>query len=520
MGGTLSPTARVMTRLDSSYHYQPLAMAATDVEHNDIVQEQDLEARRKLERKLVLKLDLMLLPFLSFMYLFSSLDRSSLGNAVLDNFEEDVGITPDQFNTCITIFYAGFLTFQIPSNILLKRFSARRWLPFLMVAWGTMACLHATTKSYTQLLLLRFFLGVFEAGFFPGVIFFLTLFYKKNEMATRIALFWGSTVAAHAYAGVLAYGILRLRGHYGMTGWQWLFLIEGIPTVVVAIIAWFYLPASPDTWSRLTPEERALAIARLQEDGTISHHVTLADINASNRKQVYKALTDWKVWVWMLMFFSGSVANTSISNFLPLIVKGMGFDDKLSANLMSAPPYLCAVVVMIVLAHSSDKRNERTFHAIASASICIVGYVLLMILTSREALYAAVCIAVSGIFVVNPVVNAWLMSNIAPEMKRSIAAAMAVSANNASGLLGSNIYRRSDAPRYLFGHMIALIFLIIFILLALFQRFALLRANRIKANLIKEAEAEDDGLEEAAQVVQDADEGRVGDEALEFQYRV
>lgn len=153
-----------------------------------------------------------------------------------------------------------------------------------------------------------------------------------------------------------------------------------------------------------------------------------------------------------------------------------------------APPYLCAVVVvstwqsyhtsliicnsfelqMIVLAHSSDKRNERTFHAIASASICIVGYVLLMILTSREALYAAVCIAVSGIFVVNPVVNAWLMSNIAPEMKRSIAAAMAVSANNASGkslrpvysftdiycwlsqtgLLGSNIYRRSDAPRY------------------------------------------------------------------------
>ncbi|RCH94373.1 hypothetical protein CU097_012115 [Rhizopus azygosporus] len=189
------------------------------------------------EKKLVRKLDTRLLPFLSFMYLFSSLDRSSLGNAVLDNFEEDVGITPDQFNTCVTIFYVGFLIFQIPSNILLKRFTAKRWLPFLMLLWGTIACLHATVRNYTQLLIFRFLLGFFEAGFFPGVIYFLTLFYKKNEMATRIALFWGSTVAAHAYAGVLAYGILQLRGSGGLTGWQWLFLIEGIPTVLVSVIA-------------------------------------------------------------------------------------------------------------------------------------------------------------------------------------------------------------------------------------------------------------------------------------------
>ncbi|KAI9493037.1 major facilitator superfamily domain-containing protein [Zychaea mexicana] len=495
-------------------------MGTANNDDNDIDEQQN---RKKMERRLVLKYDLLLLPFLSFMYLFSSLDRSTLGNAVLDNFEEDVGITPDQFNTCITVFYAGFLIFQVPSNILLKRLTARRWLPLLMTIWGIIACLHATASSYAQLLVLRFLLGVFESGFFPGVLFFLTLFYKKDEMATRIALFWGSSVVAHSYAGVLAYGILRLRGAHGMTGWQWLFIIEGIPTVAVALVAWFYLPASPETWSRLSAEERVLAINRLEHR---KQHFTLGDLDASNRKQAVKAFTDWKVWIWMVMFFSGSVANTSISNFLPLIIKGMGYDDKLSANLMSAPPYLAAVVVMIGVAHSSDRFQERTFHAILGASVCVVGYALLLMLTDQRGLYASMFVAVTGIFVINPIVNAWLTNNIAPEMKRSVAAAMAVSANNSAGLLGSNIYRRSDAPRYLRGHSISLSFLCVFIMLALVQRLLLQRKNRIRERICKEMEAgeEGEGLGNAEPQQQEEEQQpiirRIGDEALDFRYRL
>ncbi|KAJ8653364.1 hypothetical protein O0I10_011015 [Lichtheimia ornata] len=494
----------------------PLLEGHSQENSNEVEEEEDPvtlatgEYDAQLEKRLVRKYDLMLLPFLSLMYLFSSLDRSSLGNAVLDNFEEDVGITPDQFNTSITIFYVGFLLFQIPSNIMLKKFTARRWLPLLMIAWGTMACLHATINGFASLVILRFLLGVFESGFFPGVIFFLTLFYKKNEIATRIALFWGSTVAAHAYAGILAYGILRLRGAQSMAGWQWLFLIEGIPTVLVAIIAWFYLPSSPETWSRLTLEEQRLAVSRLaiEDGGQHHHHVSLRDLDdASNREQAIKALVDWKVWLWMVMFFSGSVANTSISNFLPLIVKGMGYNDKLSANLMSSPPYLGAVIVMIGMAYSSDKFQERTYHAIAGATFCLIGYVILTTLTARSALYAGICIVVAGVHTINPIMNAWLTSNIAPEMKRSVAAAMAVSANNSAGLLGSNIYRQSDAPRYLFGHTISLVFLCVFIVLALIQRWLLLRVNQIKTIKIKQNEPNQEGT-------------LVGDEALDFMYRV
>ncbi|KAI8370772.1 major facilitator superfamily domain-containing protein [Choanephora cucurbitarum] len=470
----------------------------------------DYQPLIELERKLVRKLDTRLLPFLSFMYLFSSLDRSSLGNAVLDNFEQDIGITPDQFNTCVTIFYAGFLIFQIPSNILLKRFTAKRWLPLLMICWGSIAILHASVKNFTQLMTLRFFLGFFEAGFFPGVVYFLTLFYKKNEMATRIALFWGSTVAAHAYAGLLAYGILQLRGSGGLTGWQWLFLIEGIPTVVVAVIAFFYLPESPSNWSLFTEEEKLLAVARL-EDG-ISQHITLGDLDASNKRQALKALTDRKVWMYMIMFFCGSVPNTSISNFLPSIVKGMGYNDKLSANLMSAPPYVCAVVVMILAAYSSDHRKDRAYHAIAGASICMIGYIVLITFFERTALYTGVCIAVAGIFVINPIVNAWLTSNIAPDMKKSVATAMAVSANNSAGLIGSNIYRHSDAPRYLRGHLINLIFISLFIILTIIQRFLLDRENRKRQELQKL------GTEEGQQSLEQ--DTRIGDEALDYTYKL
>ncbi|KAG2211881.1 hypothetical protein INT47_004568 [Mucor saturninus] len=322
-------------------------------------------------------------------------------------------------------------------------------------------------------------------------------------MATRIALFWGSTVAAHAYAGILAYGILQLRGSGGLAGWQWLFLIEGIPTVVVAIIALFYLPESPSTWTMFTVEERILAVKRLEEDGETNHtHVTLGDLDASNKKQAIKALTDWKVWIYMVMFFCGSVPNTR-----------MGYDDKLSANLMSAPPYVGAVFVMITAAYSSDIRKDRAFHAILGASICMIGYIILNICVQRPALYTGVCIAVSGIFVINPIVNAWLTSNIAPDMKKSVATAMAVSANNSAGLIGSNIYRHSDAPRYLRGHRINLMFISLFIILALIQRFLLRRENNLKRQ--EKSKLTPEELQELTE-----SDKKIGDESFDFVYRL
>ncbi|KAJ2964670.1 hypothetical protein NQZ79_g563 [Umbelopsis isabellina] len=247
--------------------------------------------------------------------------------------------------------------------------------------------------------------------------------------------------------GVLAFGILQMRGIGGLAGWQWLFLIEGIPTVLVSIVAFFYLPADPSKCSWLTEDEKVLAEERLQLEGSGGHQ-SLGDLSASNRQEAFAALKDWKVWLYMIIFFCGSVPNTSISNFLPTIISGMGYSNKLDANLMSAPPYVCAVAVVILVAHSSDRFSDRAYHAIGGAVVCLVGYILLVSITGNSARYGAVCLSVAGVFVINPIVNAWLTGNIAPGMKKSVATAMAVSANNAAGLVGSNIYLKSDAPNY------------------------------------------------------------------------
>ncbi|KAI9303355.1 hypothetical protein BJ944DRAFT_241530 [Cunninghamella echinulata] len=203
---------------------------------------------------------------------------------------------------------------------------------------------------------------------------------------------------------------------------------------------------------------------------------------------------------------------------------------------------------MVLFAYSSDRRNDRAFHAAIGASICLLGYILLVTLTTRSLLYFGVCIAVSGIFVINPIVNAWLTSNIAPDMKKNIATAMAVSANNSAGLLGSNIYRHSDAPRYLFGHTINLIFLCAFIALAMIQRYLLLRINK-KRILKKETAVNDVNNElninkqnngsdnnddisqednmvqhvndvDAVKINEDEENERIGDEADDFIYRL
>ncbi|KAG2181847.1 hypothetical protein INT44_008663 [Umbelopsis vinacea] len=467
-----------------------------------------------MESALVRKLDTKLLPYLCLMYLFAALDRSSLGNAVLDNFEEDLHLKPGQFNKCVMIFYAGFLLFQVPSNIMLKKYSAKRWLPLLMICWGAIATAHSQVRGYTELMVLRFFLGIWESGFFPGVVYFLTLFYRKSEIATRIALFYSTSVLSHSFAGILAYYILRLRGSGGMAGWQWLFVIEGIPTMVIAVFAFsndsWYLPEAPETCSWLTAEERILAVTRLHSENNVVLHESPHDIDASNRAEIIAAMTDWKVWVWMLMFFCGSVPNTSVSNFLPIIIKGLGFDSKLSANLMSAPPYMFAAIVMVYMARSSDKHYERSYHAMAGAALVFLGYLLLLILTGRSGLYVAVCIAVSGIFVINPVVNAWLTSNIAPSMKKSVATAMAVSANNSAGLLGSHIYQQDDAPRYMRGHAINLAFISLFMLLNLLQRYLLQRQNRIKAKILVSGELQE--------LLPGSNNKLIGDRQLHFEY--
>ncbi|ORY02828.1 MFS general substrate transporter [Basidiobolus meristosporus CBS 931.73] len=370
------------------------------------------------EKALVRKLDKRLIPFLSLLYLCSFLDRVNIGNAKLAHIDKDLALTGDQFNWSLSIFFIGYVLFEVPSNIMLKKIGPSRWIPIVMIAWSLKV-----------------------AGLFPGVIFYLSLWYTRHEQALRIALFFGAATIAGAFGGVLAYGIIQMSGLRNLTGWQWIFIIEGLPSLLLAFVSYFYLPDFPESASFLTQEERELLLARLKHDAGVASETEFS------WKQFKDAFIDWKIYMHMIVYIAASTPLYSLSLFLPSIVNGMGFTD-LTAQLMSAPPYAVACVFTIVVSFHADYRKERGLHIAFWMFIGMIGYMLLIILRHRgsTALYIAAIITTTGVFANIPSMLSWFTNNIGGHTKRGVASALIISFGNIGGALGGQIYRADDAP--------------------------------------------------------------------------
>lgn len=197
------------------------------------------ESRAVAERKLVRKLDARLLPVLTMLYLLSFLDRSNIGNAKLDGLTADLKMTQADYLNALTMYFLGYVLFEIPSNIVLKRLTPRLWLPTLMVVWGIVSTLMGLVHNYSGLMAVRFFLGATEAGLFPGVVYYLSCWYKRKEQHFRISIFFSAASLAGAFGGVLAYGIGKMTGVGHKSGWSWIFIIE------VRLCAYEPIPTSP-----------------------------------------------------------------------------------------------------------------------------------------------------------------------------------------------------------------------------------------------------------------------------------
>ena len=214
------------------------------------------------------KMDLRLIPMLAILYLLSFLDRGNIGNAKIQGLETDLKLTGPQYSLCATVFFFTYCAFEIPSNLLLKRFRPSIWLPSIMVAWGTVMTLMGVVQSYHGLLIARIFLGVAESGLYPGVAYYLTMWYCTDELALRQGMFFSAASVAGAFSGLLAYAIAKMDGVGGYAGWRWIFILEGLLTVVVAVSAFFLLHDFPDTARFLTVEERAWVVHRLKYQGS------------------------------------------------------------------------------------------------------------------------------------------------------------------------------------------------------------------------------------------------------------
>ncbi|KIW22912.1 uncharacterized protein PV07_11160 [Cladophialophora immunda] len=418
-------------------------------------------------KKVLRKMDLRLIPMLAILYLLSFLDRGNIGNAKIQGMEEDLDLSGTEYSLCATVFFFTYCAFEIPSNLLLKRFRPSVWLPSIMVAWGTVMTLMGLVQSYHGLLIARIFLGVTEAGLYPGVAYYLTMWYCTEELAFRQSLFFSAASVAGAFSGLLAYAIAKMDGVAGEAGWRWIFILEGIVTVVVACAAFFLLHDFPDTATFLSPEEKAWVVHRLKYQGSKKSGRMVAESDHFEWKYVVRALTDWQLYLSLFMYWGIVCPLYGISFFLPTIIKELGYKST-TAQLLTIPIYISAAILAVIVGWSSDRATKRGSsrwpYIFFPMCAILVGFIIAIAGSAAGdipgVVYAGVFIATCGIYPAFPGNVTWIANNLAGSYKRSAGMALQIGLGNLGGAMASNFYRSVDAPKYLLGHGLEIMFVV------------------------------------------------------------
>ena len=427
--------------------------------------------------KLLHKIDLRLLPFLSWIYLLAFLDRVNIGS-VHSTLRSTLSLSDSEFSLGVGVFFIGYCIFEIPSNLMLKRFTPSRWISRIMFSWGIIMTIMAFVWNLPTLLILRFALGVCEAGFFPGILYYLTFWYPAECRALRIAYFYTAGVAAGAVAGILGYFLLQLEGTLGLHGWQWVFIVEGIPSAVFGVITWFYLPDFPETSKWLTAEEKlllkgildksrslntnkgldleAIELDELDEDisppdseddenpkkkqkakqrdkevaanpstteptlgSTLAPPLSLKEEFQHVKEEVKTVILDRSIWSFVTIYIGIVTPLYCVSFFLPAIIASFGYDQLIS-NLLTVPIYSMGVLVTLIMSNLSDKKRERGSFLMYQLACSCIGFISLLSLDIWLAKhegniwrYLSVAIAGVGLYPSIPCALAWLTDEVA-----------------------------------------------------------------------------------------------------------
>ncbi|KAF8184699.1 MFS general substrate transporter [Pholiota molesta] len=391
------------------------------------------------ERKLWRKVDLRLMPILSLMYLLSFLDR---GNAKLQGLTTQLHLTGNKYNIALTMYFIPYCLFECPANLVLKKFRPSRWLPAITVTWGIIMTLMGLVKNYPQLVGARIALGIAEAGLFPGVVYYLTLWYPRHHLQFRIGLFFGAASLAGAFSGLLAFGISFMSGTQGLLGWSWIFILEGIATVAVGTLAFFVLVDFPATAKFLTPEERAFIVHKKKYDNS-----SVGEEEDFSPRHFWAAVTDWQVYLHILVYMSVIAPLYGITLFLPTIIKDFGHTTTIS-QLLTVPPYVFATILLYVFAVASDKMKMRSPFILIGLTLMLIGFAINISEAPSGVKYFGTFFVVGGSYATFPGVVAWLGNNLAGQYKRGIGMAIHI----------ANIYRAQDSPRFIIGHGVELMF--------------------------------------------------------------
>lgn len=404
------------------------------------------------ERRLWKKVDARLLPMLTVVYLVSVFNQGSIVHARSNNLEVGLNLTDSQFRIALVMFTIPYCVFAIPSVLLLRVLRPSRWLAALMVTSGIVITLTGLVKSYASLLGVRICLGALEAGIFPGIIYYLTLWYPRHLLHFRIALLFGAASVANSFSGLIAYGIGRMAGKGGLLGWSWIFILEGIMTVIVGVVVFFVLLDLPSTATALSLEERAFIQLRKKYDNS-----SVGEEEGLERRHVIAALKDWQVWMHVLVLMSVLAPLAGVSLFIPSITRSWSHSPAVT-QLLTVPPYIVAAIVMCFAAFYSDKLKMRFPVVLAGLVCCMIGFLMNICKLRSGVRYFGTFFIVIGSYSALPGSIAWLSNNLSGQSKRATGLALQIGVGNLSTAVVYTVYRQADAPRYLLGHGVELAF--------------------------------------------------------------
>jgi len=316
-----------------------------------------------LEQRVIRKITWRLVPFLMLLYFVAFLDRINVGFAAL-TMNRDVGLTAQMFGIGSGIFFLGYFVFEVPSTVILHKVGARFWIGRVMITWGLVSIAMAFTRGPISFYMLRFLLGLAEAGFFPGIILYLSYWFPAHHRSAATAIFMAAAPAAGLIGSPVSGALMQMNGVLGLRGWQWLFLVEGIPALVLGLVTFWVLTDRPADAQWLDAEERAwLTQVIVDEQAKITH---------TRSNSVWRTMMDWRVLALSLAYFGTSAGLYTIGFWAPLIVSGLGF-SVIHVGLLVAIPNLIAVIGMVLWSRHSDRTGERYWHAAIACLIAAVG---------------------------------------------------------------------------------------------------------------------------------------------------
>ncbi|KAF2402431.1 MFS transporter-like protein [Trichodelitschia bisporula] len=422
-----------------------------------------------MEKRVVRKLDFHVIPLVVALYLLSFLDRSNIGNAKIAGMSEDLKLTSPSYDWLLTIFYISYIVFEWQA-LMWKVIPPHIWGAFSVLGWGIISSAQAAATSWKAMMALRFLLGVTEAGFGPGIPYLLSFFYERRELGLRIGLFVSAAPLATTFAGALAFGITS--GHAKLAAWRLLFLVEGLPTVAMAVVTFFFLPDTPDTARFLTEDEKHVARARAIRQAGREKRVGIIQW-----REVGIALLDPKAWFTALIYFSTNVSFSSLPVFLPTILKEMGF-TAINAQGLTAPPFFLAFLATVITTWIADRTQQRGLVIMIVATIGGIGYILLATCKSVGARYTGVILAGCGVFPVIGNTLPWVLNNQGTDTRRGVGIVLLNLIGQCGPLLGTRLYPGKEGPFYVKGQSICAAFMFLDVLLAFLLRTLLKWENK------------------------------------------